>query len=97
MDLFERERKLGIYLKVSVLFYFDLATAQSSNKDVVSKINFRGFSLYLVLTNMVTGKFPNVSGKVQYRGAGTYVDMWTCPHYILGQIFGNILFLNVKP
>ena len=35
--------------------------------------------------------------KMYFRGARTYVDMGTCPHYILRQSLENVLFLNVKP
>ena len=38
----------------------------------------------------------NDSCSSNFRGAGTYADMGTCPHHILGQSLENVLFLNVK-
>ena len=37
----------------------------------------------------------NDSCSSNFKCAGTYADMGTCPHYILGKGLENILFLNV--
>ena len=38
----------------------------------------------------------NESFSSNFRGAGTNVDMGTCPHHILGQGLENVPFLNVE-
>ena len=60
-------------------------------------ISFQPLDSNLILLYHLSQKSQIFREVIHFRGAGTYVDMWTCPHHILGKIFENILFLNIKP
>ena len=69
--------------------YF-LFWAQSSGSIRAPRIIIRTVHTKWIKTNLV------ISISLGFRGAGTYVDMRTCPHHVLRQSLKNVLFRNIK-